>query len=196
MIQYLWNAPLFDLAYDPRIEENLTVTIISSALESQRKSFKLQSILARQFSQVSILPRAFLHCSWVKELMSVMHNVFWNIPFFKKKIHDFYILDSYYIKQEPSFSFDRFYCKRIRISVHFLTCAVFLTLHTIPPKACLFPGKVAEMFLRVRELDNRISKISIFLNVSQDICYWSSTCLLSLFCSNQRMRVGRKKTES
>ena len=103
MIQYLWNAPLFDLAYDPRIEENLTVTIISSALESQRKSFKLQSILARQFSQVSILPRAFLHCSWVKELMSVMHNVFWNIPFFKKKIHDFYILDSYYIKQEPSF---------------------------------------------------------------------------------------------
>ena len=53
-------------------------------------------------------------------------------------------------------------------------------------------AQVVEIFSTVREIENRISKLSIFLKVSQDICSSSSTCL-SLFFSNQRMRVGRKK---
>ena len=56
-------------------------------------------------------------------------------------------------------------------------------------------AQVVEVFSRVRELENRISKISIFFKVTQDICYSNSTCLLSLFSSNQRKRVGRKERE-
>ncbi|XP_061002282.1 chorionic somatomammotropin hormone 2-like [Dama dama] len=88
LIQYLWNAPLFDLAYDPRIEENLTVTIISSALECRRKSFKLQSILARQFSQIILplrrkLEEERLYWSAIPFLLSddedVRHSAFYNL---------------------------------------------------------------------------------------------------------------------
>ncbi|XP_043305933.1 chorionic somatomammotropin hormone 2-like [Cervus elaphus] len=88
MIQYLWNAPLFDLAYDPRIEENLTVTVISSALECRRKSFKLQSILARQFSQIILplrrkLEEERLYWSAIPFLLSddedVRHSAFYNL---------------------------------------------------------------------------------------------------------------------
>ena len=63
MLQYFWIAPLFDLAHELQIEKDLTETIISSALENIKKSYQLQAILERRFSQVSILKRAFLLCS-------------------------------------------------------------------------------------------------------------------------------------
>jgi hypothetical protein len=50
----------------------------------------------------------------------------------------------------------------MRISLQFLTWAAFPALHTISPKACLSWAQVAEIFSRVRELENRNSKISIF----------------------------------
>jgi len=78
--------------------------ILSSARENVKKVQELQAFIERPISQVSILQRYFLLCSWMKEVTSVMHKEFGIISFGKKKIHDFYILDCYYIKQEPSHS--------------------------------------------------------------------------------------------
>ena len=63
MLQYLWTAPLVDIGNDQRIKKDLSDIIISSALENIKKCIKLQTILDRRFSQVSILQRAFLLCS-------------------------------------------------------------------------------------------------------------------------------------
>ena len=62
MLQYLWRDALYDLAHDLLFKKHLSDTILSSARESFKKLFKHQTILAMQFSQVSILQRAFLFC--------------------------------------------------------------------------------------------------------------------------------------
>ena len=64
-LQYLWNGPLYDLAHDLRFEKDLSDTILLRARENFKKLYKLQTILETQFSQVSILQRAFLLCWWV-----------------------------------------------------------------------------------------------------------------------------------
>ena len=63
MSQYLWNIPLYYLIMDQRIKNYISDAILSNAKEYIKKSYKLQTILERQFSQVSILQRAFLVCS-------------------------------------------------------------------------------------------------------------------------------------
>ena len=63
MSQYLWNTPLYYLIMDQWIKNYISDAILSNAKEYIKKSYKLQTILERQFSQVSILQRAFLVCS-------------------------------------------------------------------------------------------------------------------------------------
>ena len=63
MFQYLWNSPLYYLIVDQQIKNYISDAILSNAKEYIKKSYKLQTILERQFSQVSILQRAFLLCS-------------------------------------------------------------------------------------------------------------------------------------
>ena len=59
MIQYLWTTPLVDPGNEKQIEKDLTQTIRTNAVKSFKKSYKIQAILERRFSQVSILQRAF-----------------------------------------------------------------------------------------------------------------------------------------
>ncbi|KAM9738790.1 placental prolactin-related protein 3-like [Dama dama] len=88
MLQYLWIAPLFDLAHELRIEKDLTDTIISSALENTKKSYQLQAILERRFREM-ILPiwRNFsvdrMYWSGYQSLLSsdedVRHSTLYNL---------------------------------------------------------------------------------------------------------------------
>ena len=61
MLQYLWNGPLYGLAHhDRKFEKDLSDTLLSSARENLKKLKKLERIIEKRFSQVSILQRAFL----------------------------------------------------------------------------------------------------------------------------------------
>ena len=51
-------------------------TILSGARQNLKKVQELQEFIERQFSQVSILQRAFLLCSRMKEVTSVMCKMF------------------------------------------------------------------------------------------------------------------------
>ena len=169
MLLYSWNKPLHHLANElPNLKE-VSQAILSSALENEKISDKLQKFIERQFRQVSILQRAFLLCSWIKEVTSVMHKEFWNISFYKKKIHVFYMLDWYYIRRSLVIHRDRVYCKGIRFHCNFwyvqpsLYCTQFLQK--------LASSWVVDILSRFRELEYRICNLSIFLKVSQDICF-------------------------
>nr|XP_020724669.1 chorionic somatomammotropin hormone 2-like [Odocoileus virginianus texanus] len=61
MLQYLWIAPLVDLGNEQQIEKDLSDTIISSALESIKKSYQLQAILERRFTQMIRPVRQMMH---------------------------------------------------------------------------------------------------------------------------------------
>ena len=196
MLLYSWDSPLNHLVKDLQKIKEVSNTTLSRARQTVKKVKKLKQLIERQFNQVSILQRASSLCSWLKEVTYVMCKVFWNSSFCKKKIQDFCILDWYYVKQEPTFIVidstvkeSEFHCNfwRVQPSLH---CTQF------HQKFASSWAQVVEIISRVRELENIISKISLFFKVSQDSCSWSSSWLLSLFSSNQRMRVGRKKRGS
>ena len=56
--------------------KNLSKAVISSATEIENMSEKLQAFIESQFRKVSILQRAFLLCSRMKEVTSVMCKMF------------------------------------------------------------------------------------------------------------------------
>ena len=181
MILYSWNKPLHHLVNElPNLKE-VSETILSSAVEIEKMADKLQEFIETQFRQVSILQRAFLLCSWKKEVTSVMHKEFWNISFYKKKIHVFYMLDWYYIRRSLVIHRDRVYCKGIRFHCNFWYVQPSLYCTQFHQK--LASSWVVDILSRFRELEYRICNLSIFLKVSQDICSWNP--LVFFLCTPQ-----------
>ena len=76
MILYSWNTPLRRLVNELHNLKEVSQAIVSSAIENEKMADKLQDFIETQFRQVSILQRAFLICSRIKEVTSVMHKVF------------------------------------------------------------------------------------------------------------------------
>ena len=63
VLLYSWNNPLHHLVTELQHMKELSNAFLSSATRFENMSEKLQAFIERQFSNVSILQRAFLLCS-------------------------------------------------------------------------------------------------------------------------------------